>query len=182
MSFRVNFSYRIGKMSVDAPRTRRSKSINNDDLKDGGGDGGGMEGGGQPQQRSGGGFTPQGGGQRQAPATNVKTPEADPKAVVNAEGTWNYILQSPQGGEGVLTIKKEGDTYSGSITNKRFNSNTNLSSVKLNGNEITIDYEASGPNGTMPIQLKGVIAGDALNGNMTVGQFGTFPISATRAK
>lgn len=184
MSFRVNFSYRIGKMSMDAPRPRRSKSINNDDLKDGGGDGGGgMEGGGgQPQQRGGGGFAPQGAGQRQAPATNVKTPEADPKAVVNAEGTWNYTLQSPQGGEGVLTIKKEGDTYSGSITNKRFNSNTNLSSVKLNGNEITIDYEASGPNGTMPIQLKGVINGDALNGNMTVGQFGTFPINATRGK
>jgi outer membrane receptor protein involved in Fe transport len=182
MSFRVNFSYRIGKMSMDAPRPRRSKSINNDDLKDGGDGGGGMEGGGQPQQRGGGGFTPQGGGQRQAPASNVKTPPADPKAVVNAAGTWNYTIQSPQGGEGVLTITKDGENYSGSITNKRFNSNTNLSSIKLNGNEVTIDYEANGPNGTMPIQIKGVITGDALSGNMTVGQFGTFPINATRGK
>ena len=50
MSFRLTFSYRIGKMSMDAPRQRRGKSINNDDLKDGGGDngGGGMEGGGGP--------------------------------------------------------------------------------------------------------------------------------------
>jgi outer membrane receptor protein involved in Fe transport len=36
-SIRLNFSYRIGKMSMDAPRRNR-RSINNDDLKDGGGD------------------------------------------------------------------------------------------------------------------------------------------------
>src|SRR5262249_52670458 len=49
MGFRVNISYRIGKMSMDGPKRR--KSINNDDLKDGGdggGGGGGMDmGGGQ---------------------------------------------------------------------------------------------------------------------------------------
>ncbi|WP_324677141.1 outer membrane beta-barrel family protein [Hymenobacter sp. GOD-10R] len=34
LSFRVNFSYRIGKLTVEAPR--RKKSVNNDDLKGGG--------------------------------------------------------------------------------------------------------------------------------------------------
>lgn len=43
MNFKVNFSYRIGKMSMDQ-RPRRRKSINNDDMKEGG-DGGQMEGG-----------------------------------------------------------------------------------------------------------------------------------------
>jgi outer membrane receptor protein involved in Fe transport len=37
MNFKITFSYRIGKMSFDAPKRRR-RSINNDDLKDGGGD------------------------------------------------------------------------------------------------------------------------------------------------
>ncbi len=32
MNFKINFSYRIGKMSFDAPK--RKKSVNNDDLKD----------------------------------------------------------------------------------------------------------------------------------------------------
>lgn len=41
LNFKVNFSYRIGKLSMDQ-RPRRRKSINNDDLKDGG-DGGQME-------------------------------------------------------------------------------------------------------------------------------------------
>lgn len=48
--FRVNFNYRIGKMSFDAPR-KKAKSVENDDLKagddnNGGGNGGGNNGGG----------------------------------------------------------------------------------------------------------------------------------------
>lgn len=47
LNFKINFTYRIGKMSLDqAPRRR--KSINNDDLKDG-------EGGGQGENQQGGG-------------------------------------------------------------------------------------------------------------------------------
>ena len=181
MGFRINFSYRIGKMSVEGQRPRRSKSINNDDLKDGGGDNGAgaMEGGGAPQQRNGGGAPGNNGGARTAAA--VKVAAGDPNAVVNAAGSWAYTIESPQGGEGTLVIKKEGDIYTGSITNKKFNSTTELSSVALTGNELTFAYEANGQGGNkMPIQVKAIITGDTFNGSMTVGQFGTFPIKAKR--
>lgn len=56
---RVNFSYRIGKMSFDQPQRRR-RGISNDDVKDGGD--GGNDGGGQPQPQQGGGQP--GGGRR----------------------------------------------------------------------------------------------------------------------
>ncbi|MDQ4140644.1 MAG: TonB-dependent receptor, partial [Bacteroidota bacterium] len=52
-SVKVNFSYRIGKMSMDDQPRRRRKSVNNDDLKEGG-DGG--------QDNTGGGGAPGGGG------------------------------------------------------------------------------------------------------------------------
>ncbi|MBA4058671.1 MAG: hypothetical protein C0490_28400, partial [Marivirga sp.] len=184
MSFRINFSYRIGKMSVEG-RPKRRRSIDNDDLKDGGDGGGGMEGAGGQQQRNGGGggFTPA------APATPKKTdskttaPKVDSAAVVQAEGTWTYTVESPQGGEGVLTIKKEGDAYSGSITSKRFNTDTPLSSVKVNGNELSFQYDITRPDGNqMNVQVKSIITGDTLAGDMSVGQFGTFPIKATRAQ
>lgn len=186
MGFRINLSYRLGKMSVEGPRPRRTRSINNDDLKDGGGDSGGMDaGGGQPQQqRAGGGFGQggNGGGARgQAAAAAIKLPATDSTAVVNPEGTWQYTIESPQGGEGTLSITKNGDAYSGSITNKKFNSNTPLSSVALKGNELSFAYEVTGQGGnTMPVQVKAIIAEDNLNGSMTVGQFGTFPIKAKR--
>jgi len=189
LSVRLNISYRIGKMSTDGPRPRRGRSINNDDLKDAGDNGGGMEGGGGQgggQQRGGfgGGQQGNGGGMRPAAtgaAVAPKTPAGDPAAVVNAAGSWAYTLESPQGGEGTLTIKKDGETYSGTITNKRFNSNTTLSSVAVKGNELTFAYEVTGQGGnTMAIQVTAIITGDTLNGNMTVGQFGTFPIKAKR--
>lgn len=46
MNFKINFSYRIGKLSMDQ-RQRKKRSVNNDDLK-GGGDGGDMNQGGGP--------------------------------------------------------------------------------------------------------------------------------------
>ncbi|MPR34987.1 TonB-dependent receptor domain-containing protein [Salmonirosea aquatica] len=57
--FRVNFSYKLGKMSFDdqQPRRRR-KSVNNDDLK---GDGGGDNNGAQQAAPAAGGGRPQGG-------------------------------------------------------------------------------------------------------------------------
>ncbi|MBL0740252.1 TonB-dependent receptor domain-containing protein [Chryseolinea lacunae] len=181
MSFRVNFSYRIGKMSVDA-RPKRRRSINNDDLKDGGdggGDAGGQQGGGGGQ-RSGGGAPAT--GQRAAgiaATTAPALPPADAAAVVNAAGSWSYTVDSPQGGDGTITIVKEGEGYTGTITSRR-GTNT-LSDVKVNGNEITFHYDVNSPNGTMTIQTKAIIDGDKMTGNIAVGQFGTFPLQATRA-
>jgi outer membrane receptor protein involved in Fe transport len=56
LSFRVNFSYRIGKMSFEQ-QPRRKRSVNNDDLKEGGD--GGNGGGGMDQMQQGGGGNPQ---------------------------------------------------------------------------------------------------------------------------
>jgi hypothetical protein len=80
-----------------------------------------------------------------------------------------------------LLSRKRATLIQGSITNKKFNSNTELSSVSLKGNELTFAYEANGQGGNkMPIQVKAIITGDTFNGSMTVGQFGTFPIKAKR--
>lgn len=69
---RLTFSYKIGKMSMQAPR-RRTKSIQNDDVKDGGGTdtGAGMQNGsgGQPSGGTPSGGAPAGGGK---PTTSPK--------------------------------------------------------------------------------------------------------------
>ncbi len=187
LNFKITFSYRIGKMSFDAPR-RRKRSINNDDLKEGGGD---MGGGSDTQAApAGGGAT--GGGQRPtaAPAgaaagaarvtSTPSTPPADPAAVVNAEGKWTYTVESPQGGGGTLTIRKEGDKLTGIIVSSRNNREVPLTSVTLKGNELTYTYDmAFGPN-TTTIQVKSIITANEMSGTMTLGQFGSFPVKAKR--
>jgi hypothetical protein len=193
LSFRVNFSYRIGKMSVDA-RPRRRKSIDNDDLKEGGSDGGGMDAGGaegqQAQggqtsgaQRTGGfaaGATARPGGQTQGQKPALTT---DPTAVVVAEGSWTYTVESPQGGAGTLVITKGETGYSGTIKNNRFNTDVPLSDITVEGNALSFSYETRGQGGnTMTVAVKSVISGDNFSGDMSVGQFGTFPIKGTREK
>jgi hypothetical protein len=181
MSIRVNVSYRIGKLSFDAPR-RRNKSVSNDDLKDGGGG----DAGGQQAATPAGGGQAQGGGQRpggNAPVTIAKAiAPVDLTQIVNAEGNWTYTVDSPQGGAGKLAIKKNGDTYSGTITNNRNNKETPLSSVIVKGNEITLTYDVSFGGNTMNMLVKAIIKDDELNGNMSVGQFGAFPIKGKREK
>ncbi len=182
MNFKVTFSYRIGKMSFDAPR-KRKKSIDNDDLKDGGGDGGGGDA--QPQQGGQGG----GGGQRQAarpgaPASVAPavTKIVDPAAVVKADGTWNYTVESPQGQAGVLTIKKEGEVYSGTIKNTRNNRETPLKTVSVKGNELSYDYDVNFGGNSSTVTVKSIIDGDSMTGTVVMGQFGTFPINGKRGQ
>lgn len=181
LSFRININYRIGKMSFDGQRQGRRKSVNNDDLKEGGDGGGGMDGGmqggGQGGQRQGGGQ----GGARMPVATNApKVTGGDPTAVVVAEGTWDYVLESPQGGTGVLVLKKDGENYTGTITSSRNNKEIPLTSVTVKGNEITYGYENNFGGNTVAVQVKGVITGSTMAGVMSIGQFASFPIKATR--
>ncbi|MBS1545668.1 MAG: TonB-dependent receptor [Bacteroidetes bacterium] len=188
MNFKITFSYRIGKMSFDQPR--RKKSISNDDLKEGGG-GGDMGGGDMGQQGGGGqrqGGAGMGAGARNAQQNNAKTNDKsekkdegfDPNAVVIAEGSWSYTVDSPQGGGGTLNIRKEGDKYAGSVISSRNNRETQLSTVTVNGNEISWGYEVNFGGNSSTISGKSIIKGDEMNGTITMGQFGSFPMKATR--
>lgn len=191
-SFRVNISYRIGKMGFDQPR-RRSRSINNDDMKEGG-DGGGMDNGGNAGGNAAGGAQQRGGagagaavvarpGTTPAKQPTTVTPKVDPSVPVVAEGNWTYAVESPQGNNGgTLKINKEGDVYSGMIISSRNNRETPLKNVKVTGNELSFNYEVSFGSNTNEILVKGIIAGDQFAGTMTMGQFGAFPMTAKKGQ
>ena len=89
MNFKVNFSYRIGKMSAGATK-RRNKSVNNDDLKSGG-DGNGQDSGTQ-QQGGGGAAAPSGAGAAGGTPVQGARPGQTP-----AQGGGAGQLQRPAG-------------------------------------------------------------------------------------
>jgi outer membrane receptor protein involved in Fe transport len=185
MSFKVNFSIRIGKMSFEQRPSRR-RSINNDDLKDGGGDGGGM--GDSGQGGAGAAFGAAGGGNRgggqrptQAPAAKpANVPAADPNAVINPEGTWAYTIESPQGGNGMIVIRKEGEGYTGTITNARFNRENQLKDIVVKGNEISFGYDVNFQGNASTVTIKSTVTGDTMTGIINIGQFGSFPLNAKK--
>ena len=184
MNFKITFSYRIGKMTFDAPK-KRKKSVENDDLKEGGG--GGDMGGGADTQAQGGGQRTNGGQAARTtsgvPAAVVTQPlKTDSSAVVRAEGSWTYTVESPQGGGGTLVIKKDGERYSGTVTGNRDNREIPLTSVTVKGNGLTYVYEVNFGGNTMTSTGNVVIAGDEMNGTVSMGQFGTFPLKGKRAQ
>jgi hypothetical protein len=182
LNFKVTFSYRIGKMTMEAPR-KRKKSINNDDLKDEGGGGDGGQGGGAPAGAGAGGGRPQGGPPATIPTT-AKPAQAAPAKMdtvsYEAAGTWNYTIESPQGGVGTLKIKKEGGVYTGTIANNRSQRENPLKEVAFKNNELSFSYEVNFGGNAAVISVKGVITKDQFAGTMSVGQFGSFPMNGTR--
>lgn len=176
LNFKVNVNLRFGKIG-GTPRTttpRRSRrTISSDDVKgiDGGGD---QDAGGEQPQ----GATPS----RQSGNSKTKPSKAksDPTAEVNPAGVWSYTVESPQGGTGTLNLVKDGDTYTGTIINNRDNKETPLKNIILEGNGLSFEYETtSGPNtNTANVQL--VVKEDSFEGNMTISQFGTFPMKGSK--
>jgi ferric enterobactin receptor len=126
-NIKINFTYKLGKVTFTDSR-KKTKSVNNDDVKGdgGGGDmGGGQQGGGAPQ---GGGARPQGGAPQQGarPAGAVQPQQGQGSGQPQQGGTpnmqgrpqsqdttkgqrSNWNGQRPQGGEG----KPQGDKPKG---------------------------------------------------------------------
>lgn len=180
LSFRVTFSYRIGKMSVDQ-RPRRRRSISNDDLKEDGGDGGMQMGGegGAPQGGNG-----QGGRQRTAAPPNQTNRPATPKShdttIHEAAGTWKYTLDSPQGGGGTLVITRNGDVYSGTIRRDRASEDTPLQEVKISGNNISFKYPANFGGNSVSISVNATLSKDEMAGTMSMGEMRTLNFTGKR--
>jgi hypothetical protein len=117
----------------------------------------------------------------QGPSTKpANIPAADPNAVINPVGSWNYTVESPQGGGGVITIRKEGEAYAGTLTNARFNRENQLKDIVVKGNEISFGYDTNMGGNPSTVTVKGTITGDTLTGVINIGQFGSFPLNAKR--
>jgi hypothetical protein len=184
LSFRVTFTYRIGKMSMD-DRPRRRRSINNDDLKDDGGDGGMQMGEGATPQGNGQG----GGGQRMpAPAVQNNKPSqttlmpANDSTVYEAAGKWNYTIDSPQGAGGTIILIRNGSEYSGTIRRDRVNNEIPLNNVTVNKNDISFSYPMTFGGNTISVNVQARISKKDMQGTMRLGDTRTFNLSGKRSE
>ncbi len=186
LSFRVTFSYRLGKMSMDQ-RPRRRRSINNDDLKEDGGDGGMQMGGTEGMAPQGG--NGQGGRQRSAqPATQNTQPDAKPTTTVNdgviyeAAGTWTYTIDSPQGGGGTIVLTKNGEAFQGSIRRDRAPEPVALENVKVSGNDISFSYPANFGGNSMTVNVSVTISKTEMLGTMSFGEMRSVNLKGKRSE
>ncbi len=183
-NFKINFSYRLGKMSFDQqqrPRRMGRRSINNDDLKGDGGNGdmGALSEGIQPM---GGGMNRTGGvGGARPEVAAQPVPEAATDTVYQAAGTWVYSIEGGQpGGGGKLVIVQEGDKYSGTIKSERMPQEVKLTKITVEGNKVYFAYSMNFGGNEVTIDCNAVVNENELNGVMNIGTFRSFNISGKR--
>ncbi len=179
MNFKVNFSYRIGKMNFDQ-RPRRRKSINNDDLKSGGSFGG-MDGGQAEMSQQGGvGGMPAmaAGGGKAAPIGPKEGAEDAPLAEI--AGIWDFTVEGggPGATGGEIRFDSSEGAYTGTIKSQLMGSTLDLANIKVVGNYLYFTYTVNFGGNEVVISVEATVEGAAFTGNMNIGTFRTLPIKA----
>lgn len=100
---------------------------------------------------------------------------ADPDAVVEAVGTWDFAVVTPGGTqEGTFTLEGSPGALTGTITTDETEP---LDRVTLEGNALTMSFTSS-QMGT--ITVTGLITDDEFSGTAEAGPLGSFPLTASR--
>ena len=101
---------------------------------------------------------------------------------VNLEGVWDGTVQAPQGEQQAkVTLKKNGDNYTGTITGLR--GEQALKNIKVDGNKMTAISEVESPQGNIVVSYKFAVEGETLKGEGQVdfgGQTYNFAYSLKR--
>lgn len=99
--------------------------------------------------------------------------------MANVDGSWNTVTKSPLGDQqAVLTVVSNGGSFTGTFSGGM--GNAEVKDGKVDGDKLSWSLDISVP---MPMTLtcEAIIDGDNLNGTVTAGAFGSFPITGTRA-
>lgn len=96
-------------------------------------------------------------------------------------GDWEYTIDTPdQVRKGGLNFSGSPDEIIGIISSDDMGGDTELENVSYSNNEISFNFDIEmGPN-TATLEVEATLDGEDMTGNMTVGEFGTFPFSATK--
>ncbi|MHA6721940.1 hypothetical protein [Sphingomonas sp. RS2018] len=95
------------------------------------------------------------------------------------DGTWDTVTRSPMGDQkATLTIRSDGDSFTGEYAGAM--GTTEVKNGKIEGGKATWSLDITIP---MPMTLtaEATVDGDTLDGQVTAGAFGSFPMTGTRA-
>jgi imidazolonepropionase-like amidohydrolase len=110
-----------------------------------------------------------------------ETPKTDANTKVEIPGTWTVTADVPQGKNvETLVIKKDGNTYSGSISGGRLTQSTPLDRIELNGNSLKYSYTVPLGGQTIKAEVDVTIEGNTFKGTVTAGSYGSFPLEGKK--
>lgn len=104
---------------------------------------------------------------------------------VSIEGFWEYTSDTPAGSSsGNLEIKKEGDSYKGTITYDNpaggGQASSEMKNISLSGSNLTFSFDVAAGGMSLVVNVSGEVNGDQISGNLSLSEYGSFPMNATK--
>ena len=98
---------------------------------------------------------------------------------MSVAGTYDCVTKTPMGDQSSkFTVNVDGDTFTGN--NAGAMGSMEVENGKVDGNRLTWTMKMTVPM-PMTLECDATIDGDALNGSVKAGMFGTFAMTGTRA-
>jgi hypothetical protein len=112
---------------------------------------------------------------------NKETKKGDATAKVDAAGDWTMITETPQGKqEGKLSIVKDGNALSGTISGGQFPQPVNLENIKLEGSALSFTFSFDAGGTMVQVEVAVTLEGDTFKGTASVADYGSFPTEGKR--
>jgi imidazolonepropionase-like amidohydrolase len=104
---------------------------------------------------------------------------AGPGGAVDPSGEWSLTVDTPDGEQAArLSIQKEGDQITGTLSTPM--GNVNIDTGSINGNEIRLTATIDMGGQSVRATLTGTIEGDSMKGAVVMGSIGSFGFTGSR--
>ncbi len=107
-----------------------------------------------------------------------------PAEGIEIAGVWDYENAGPAGSnEGTITITKVDEGYEGTITydnpSGSGKASAPISDIELSGSTLSFTFSVSAQGTSIDIEVVGEISDNSMEGTMDLGDFGSYPLTAT---
>lgn len=97
---------------------------------------------------------------------------------MSVAGTYEVNVKSPMGDQtGTFTVVVDGDSFTGSLAGGM--GSMDVANGKVNGNTLTWSMDMKVPM-PMTLECEATVDGDAINGDVKAGVFGSMPLTGKR--
>jgi hypothetical protein len=104
---------------------------------------------------------------------------------VSIEGVWDYVSDTPAGSSGgTMDIKRDGNSYKGTITydspSGGGKASSDMKNITVSGNTLSFSFGVAANGMSLDVEVSGEVNVSQFTGNLSLTDYGSFPLKATK--
>lgn len=119
------------------------------------------------------------------PKKNGSDSKTNGNGSVAIEGLWEYVSDTPAGSSGgTMDIKREGNSYKGTITydspSGGGKASSEMKNIVVSGNSLSFSFGVAANGLSLEVEVSGEVNASQFTGNLSLTDYGSFPLKATK--